>query len=176
MLRAPAMGDRRFVESLLLMVHHDEAGAVGFVVNHPVSNLSFYDLLDQLDLKNPKGVSNHVVFHGGPIQSNSGFVIYRGAMDLQDEQHVNHKIYYSRSVEILRRIAQGKGPDHYLICLGRAEWGPGQLEQELTENVWLPSPADPDLVFGEKPELVWSEALHAQGISSVNFTNVAGHA
>lgn len=173
---SPAMGDPRFSESLIWIVHHDETGAAGFIVNHPVDSLSFYGLLEQLDLKNPKGVEDHMVFSGGPVQANNGFVLYLESMGLRDEIHVANKVYYSRSIEGLKRIAEGRGPDFYSICLGRAEWAPGQLEQELTENVWLPSTGSTDLIFGEQPDRVWSQVLGDQGISSLNFTSVAGHA
>jgi len=173
---SPAMADSRFAESLILMVHHDESGAAGFVINHPVTNLSFYSLLEQLDIENPEGVEDHLVFHGGPVQANNGFVIYEGAQDLKDEVHVGDGVYFSRSVESLKRIAEGRGPDLYSICLGRAEWAPGQLEQELRENVWLPAQPSTDLIFGDDPEAVWAQALGDQGISPANFTNVAGNA
>ena len=173
---SPAMNDQRFSESLILMVQHDETGAIGFVINQPVANLSLYDLLEQLELKNPKGVSDHLIFNGGPVRSNNGFVLYKGAMKLRDEAHVGDGIYYSRSLDSLKRISEGRGPEDYLVCLGRAEWTAGQLEEELKENVWLPSEASPEQVFGDKIEDLWDEVLSAQGISPLNFTTVAGHA
>ncbi len=173
---SPVMEDERFAESLILMVHHDKTGAAGFVINHPVSNLSFYSLLEQLEIENPGGVSDHLVFCGGPVRPNNGFVIYRGTLGLRDETHVGQNIYYSRSLDSLKRIAEGRGPDDYLICLGRAEWSPGQLEDELKENVWLPSTLNADQVFQTDIDALWSQVLDAQGISTVNFTNVAGHA
>lgn len=172
----PVMEDSRFIETLILMVHHDDKGAAGFVINTPVSNLSFYELLEQLKIENPEGVSNHIVFQGGPVEAGNGFVIYEGSMGLRDEMHIADSLFYSRSIESLKRIAEGRGPEYYSICLGRAEWGPGQLEEELRENVWLPVPLESQLVFGEIPENVWANALRKQGISAANFTNVAGHA
>ena len=170
------MSDPRFSESLILIVRHDSAGTVGFVINQPVNNLSLYALLDQLDLKNPEGVEDHRVFHGGPVQANNGFVLYEGTLGLRDEAHIVDQVYYSRSLESLKRIAEGRGPELYSICLGRAEWAPGQLEEELRENVWLPCQANIELTFGNEPDKVWAQALSAQGISPVNFTTVAGHA
>ncbi len=171
----PAMEDPRFAETLILMVHHDERGAAGFIVNMPVVNLSFYELLEQLKVKNPEGVEDHLTFQGGPVQVSNGFVIYESSMDLRDEVHVTDDIFYSRSIECLKRIADGRGPSFYSICLGRAEWGPGQLEDELKENVWLPCAVEKKLLFGEEPETVWAAALSSQGISVANFTKVAGH-
>jgi len=173
---SPAMEDPRFAETLILMVHHDAKGAAGFVINMPVANLSFYELLEQLKLDNPEGVTDHMVFQGGPVQANNGFVIYEAAMGLRDEAHVTDDLFYSRSIESLKRISEGRGPDRYSICLGRAEWAPGQLEAELKENVWLPVPVEKDLVFGDVPENIWATALGTQGINAANFTKVAGHA
>lgn len=173
---SPAMGDSRFSEALIFMVHHDETGAAGFVINQPAGNISFYSLLEQLEIENPGGVTDHLIFDGGPVQANNGFVLYEGAMRLRDEAHIVDQVYFSRSLESLKRISEGRGPDRYSICLGRAEWAPGQLEEELKENAWLPSTASADLIFGEEPEVLWSQVLDAQGISTLNFTRVAGHA
>ena len=173
---SPAMGDPRFAETLIFMVHHEANGGVGFVINHPADNISFYSLLEQLEIDNPEGVTDHLIFNGGPVQANNGFVLYEGTMGLRDEAHVLDQIYFSRSLESLKRIGEGRGPDRYSICLGRAEWAPGQLEEELKENAWLPTKANADLIFGDEPEGLWSQVLNAQGISAINFTRVAGHA
>ena len=173
---SPAMGDPRFAESLILIVHHGGTGAAGFIINQPAGNLGLYELLDQLNVPNPEGVSDHMIFHGGPVQANNGFILYQGAMGLRDETHVGGQIYFSRSIESIRRISEGRGPDKYTICLGRAEWGPGQLEQELKENAWLPLKADAGLIFNEEPEGLWTHVLGEQGINPLNFTRVAGHA
>ena len=92
------------------MVRHDDQGALGFIINQPVENLSFYDLLEQLDMKNPQGVTDHMVFHGGPVRASNGFVIYAGRQGLRDETQVMDGVYFSRSLESLRMIAEGRGP------------------------------------------------------------------
>ena len=173
---SPAMGDKRFAESLILMAHHDRTGAAGFVINQPVSNLSLYALLEQLEINNPGGVNDRPVFSGGPVRPNNGFVIYKDRLGLHDEIHIDQDIYYSRSLDSLKYIAEGRGPDNYIICLGRAEWAPDQLEEELKENVWLPSAMRPRQVFQTDINALWTQVLEAQGISAANFTTVAGHA
>lgn len=173
---SPAMNDPRFIESLILIAHHDETGALGFIINQPLANLSFHELLDQIELDPPKSAMEQPVLNGGPVRSSNGFVLYQGSLSLRDEFSITDQIFFSRSLDILKLIIKGQGPQNYLICLGRAEWSPGQLEAELKENIWLPSPASAGQIFsGDTPNL-WSEVLRAQGISTANFTTTAGHA
>ena len=173
---SPAIDDRRFAGAVVLMVHHDDEGALGFVINQPVQNLSFYDLLDQLNLKNPYSVTNHLVFHGGPVRASNGFVIYAGRQGLRDETRVIDGVYFSRSLESLRMISEGRGPTDYLVCLGTAEWEPKQLERELIENAWLPCEPKAEQIFREDIDNLWIDVLAEQGIAPATFTNTAGHA
>ena len=173
---SPAMNDVRFAGAVVLMVRHDDGGALGFIINRPVENLSFYDLLEQLNLKNPHGVTDHLVFHGGPVRASNGFVIYAGAQGLRDETRVIDGVYYSRSLESLRMISEGRGPEEYLVCLGTAEWSAGQLEDELTGNYWLPCAPRAEQIFREDIGALWTDVLAEQGIAPATFTNVAGHA
>ena len=170
------MNDPRFAESLILITEHGEAGAVGFVINQAMDELTLYTLIDQLSIDTPPAIDDHLVFAGGPVRPNNGFVIYEGSQGLRDQQHVFGTIHLSRSLESLRMISEGRGPQEYLICLGRAEWSSGQLEAELRENVWLPLAANRDLIFAEDARQSWGTALRAQGIEPSSFTHVAGNA
>lgn len=173
---SPAMDDSRFAESLILVTEHGEAGAVGFVINQAMDGLTLYSLIEQLSIDGTPAIDDHLIFAGGPVRPNNGFVLFEGKLGLRDEQHVFAETYVSRSLESLRLISQGRGPAAYLVCLGRAEWASGQLEAELRENVWLPLQADRDLIFAKDARLSWSAALKGQGIEPLNFTHVAGNA
>ena len=79
--------------------------------------------------------------------------------------------------EVLKAMTdQAPGPARSVLALGYAGWGPGQLESELRENVWLACPPDPDLVFDEDLDSKWRRALGKMGVSAAALSPHAGRA
>jgi putative transcriptional regulator len=89
---------------------------------------------------------------------------------------VGEDIALTSSRDILTAIAHGEGPQHYLIALGYAGWGAGQLEQELAANAWLSCPADPHILFDLPIEKRWSAAAALLGIDLNLLSSECGHA
>jgi len=174
----PSMTDPRFERSVIYMCAHSPEEAVGLIVNKPVDNLCFADLLKQLDIKPRSPASSEIYVHrGGPVGAQRGFVLHSNDYHRDDgTMKVSGDIALSATTEILRAIAEGSGPDKYFMALGYAGWGPGQLDDEIKNNAWLTVPADAGILFSLDCERKWDSALAKLGISAHMLSGQAGHA
>lgn len=82
----------------------------------------------------------------------------------------------SNTRDILEAIAAGRGPESFLISLGCAGWGPGQLESEIKENAWLTQPVFEENIFRMPVDVRWAEALRKMGVDPALLSDTAGHA
>jgi len=159
LVAAPEIGDPRFAHTVILIVRHDETGAFGIVINHPVEERSFASLLDAIG-DDSKGIEGSVrIFSGGPVQPEIGFVVHSADYHREDTVDVDGKVAMTSSSEILRDLAHKQGPKQSLVAFGYAGWAPGQLEAELERRDWFTISEDPKLVFDEDREKVWDLAM-----------------
>lgn len=180
----PSMMDPRFARAVIYLCAHSPEGAMGIVVNHPATNISFSELLAQLKIipkrqriQLPRALPDMSVQVGGPVETGRGFVLHTSDYYREDATlSINGDVCLTASIDILRDIAKGTGPDRALLALGYAGWAPGQLESELSQNGWLNCPADPDLVFDTNLEGKYVAALATIGIDPGRLVGEAGHA
>lgn len=177
LIAMPSMADSRFERSVVYLCAHSEQGALGLVVNKPLDNISFSELLDQLDIDEPIRVPHQPVYFGGPVETSRGFVLH--SMDYDGDEatlQVSPQMGLTATLSILRAIAQGEGPDRSLLALGYAGWGAGQLENEIQQNGWLHCPFDPEIVFGTDQTTKWQRAIAMLGVDVMSLSSTAGHA
>lgn len=172
----PQMNDSRFARTVVYLCAHTEDGAMGLVVNKPLENVEFPELLEQLELQPAVGNPNVRVHFGGPVESGRGFVLHTADYVQDGTMVVDGNIALTATTDILKDIADGKGPRASVLVLGYAGWGPGQLDDEIEQNGWLSVAADDALVFGDDPDAVWGEALAKIGIAASQLSGDAGHA
>ncbi|WP_018697611.1 YqgE/AlgH family protein [Amorphus coralli] len=180
----PTMGDTRFERAVIFMCAHSDEGAMGIVLNQPAEEVSFSDLLVQLDIV-PEGEpirlavpeDNLPVHKGGPVETGRGFVLHSGDYFISDSTlAIDSDICLTATVEILKAIAEGRGPRRALLALGYAGWAPGQLEAEIQRNGWLTCPADPRIVFEPDLDEKYDLALKKMGIDPRLLSGQAGTA
>ncbi|PPR10537.1 MAG: hypothetical protein CFH41_01524 [Alphaproteobacteria bacterium MarineAlpha11_Bin1] len=172
----PQMLDDRFVKTVIYMCAHTEEGAMGLVVNKILEDIDFPDLLDQLDLNTSTRENDIRIHFGGPVESSRGFVLHSSDYQQDATVVIDEKIALTATTEILRDIAEGEGPNNYLLALGYAGWGPGQLDSEIQSNGWLSVDAAPQLIFSNKPDEAWKGALATIGIDVSMLSGHSGHA
>ena len=80
------------------------------------------------------------------------------------------------SLDVLKAIADGGGPEHGMLALGYAGWGPGQLDREMQENAWLTAPATLDLLFDPNHDTKWRRAMALLKVDPLLLSGTAGHA
>ena len=176
LIAMPGMRDERFAKSVIYMCAHTEEGAMGLVLNQRLDSLTFAELISQLEL-DEKHLSRDVPVHfGGPVESGRGFVLHTSDYQQDATLEVLNGVALTASVEILKAIAQGKGPQKSLLALGYAGWGPGQLDMEIKANGWLQVPSDSEIIFDIEPDTKWERAIQRLGIDPRMLSDDVGHA
>jgi putative transcriptional regulator len=180
----PSLHDAYFVRSVVYICAHSEEGAMGIIVNHPAQGVNFVDLLLQLKVieseAKPRVVETmgrHRVLAGGPVDASRGFVLhspdYRAA---EATMAIDDSVSMTATLDVLRAIAQGEGPEQAVLALGYAGWSAGQLEKEILANSWMICPADSFLLFDQEHEAKYERALGAIGVDLRFLADDAGHA
>ena len=176
LIAMPGMRDERFAKSVIYMCAHSEEGAMGLVLNQRLDSLTFAELISQLEL-DEKHLSKDVPVHfGGPVESGRGFVLHTSDYQQDATLEVVNGVALTATVEILKAIAQGKGPQKSLLALGYAGWGPGQLDMEIRANGWLQVPSDSEIIFDIEPDTKWERAIQRLGIDPRMLSDDVGHA
>ena len=176
LIAMPSMTDPRFEKSVIYICAHNADGAMGLVINRAIDSLTFPELLEQLEI-DPRSDGDQIrVLFGGPVEQARGFVLHSPDY-LQDASLVvDDNVVLTATIDILRAIADGTGPNNCLLALGYAGWGAGQLDSEIKSNGWLSVDADEDLVFGCDLDEKWERAMTKIGIDPRMLSDSAGHA
>jgi putative transcriptional regulator len=169
------MPDPRFREKLIYLCGHTEEGAIGMVVNNPLPDVKLDEILKSADIPLPD-FELPPVYLGGPVEMGSGFILYTADYNATSQMQVSATVCLSSDPVILQDIALNTGPSRYLFLLGYAGWGPGQLENELTDNGWLTLPAEDEVIFNTPDSLKWKVAAQKYGIDITTFGDVVGSA
>ena len=172
----PAMGDPRFSRSVIYMCVHNEEGAMGLIINKLADALSFTELLTQLDIKNLGSAPKSPIHFGGPVETGRGFVLHSSEYNRDGTIDVADGMALTATIDILQDIAEKCGPEKFLLALGYAGWGAGQLDDEIQQNAWLHVPADPELTFGQDNEEKWEHAIAKIGVNPSFLSDEVGHA
>ncbi len=176
LIAMPGMQDSNFSRTLTYVCEHSEEGAMGIVINRP-AELVLGDILDQLSFNTGSEIIyQQPVFHGGPMQPERGFVIHNDSSVWDSTMVVTEQVSVTTSRDILEAISKEEGPKRILMALGYAGWGPGQLEEELSENVWLSGPASEDILFTAPVDQRLALAASQLGIDLNLISSQAGHA
>ena len=176
LIAMPSMGDPRFAKSVIFLCAHTSEGAMGIVVNSPLKSPSFSDLLKQLKVDPVPPARSIRLCRGGPVENARGFVLHTTDWTGDGSLRVDESLALTASLDILKAIATGGGPQQGLLALGYAGWGPGQLDQEIQQNAWLSAPADLELIFDTEHDTKWRRALAKLKVDPLLLSDVAGHA
>jgi putative transcriptional regulator len=176
LIAMPGMMDPRFQRTVIYMCAHNEDGAMGLVVNKLFGSITFHDLLEQLGLEDVKGAANMPVHYGGPVESGRGFVLHSTDYVRDGTLVVDDDVALTATIDILRAIAEERGPKQSILLLGYAGWGPGQLDQEIQQNGWLTAPCNDKLLFDKDLDAKWERAIATLGVSLSMLSGEAGHA
>lgn len=176
LIAMPGMVDANFAGSVTLLCQHNEAGALGITINR-LSHFTLGEIFSQLRIDcHDEGICNQAVLEGGPVATDRGFVIHSPKSGYESSMGVGREIMVTTSRDVLAEIAAGTGPEKYVVALGYAGWGGGQLEGEILANAWLSVSADTDIVFDLPLPNRFDQALGRLGIRVDQLLSEAGHA
>ena len=176
LIASPHIDDSRFYHSVIMMCQHDQGAAMGVVINQRSAQLDLRHLCETLEMGVPRFHGDQPIYIGGPVEGSRGFVLHSQDHMRPESAAVTHDIGLTSSVSILQDITSGIGPVHSIISLGYAGWYAGQIEQELSANVWLNLPASSELLFNVETHNLWDKAYAALGIDQAHYVSGAGTA
>ena len=184
LIAMPAMNDERFARAVIYVCAHSSEGAMGIIVNQPAGNIKFPDLLVQLEvipaaerIELPVRAEDVKVLKGGPVETGRGFVLHSADFFIENSTlPIDEGICLTATLDILKAIAHGNGPQSAILALGYAGWAPGQLETEIQANGWLHCAADSELIFGTDTGGKYEKALRKIGIDLGMLSSESGHA
>jgi putative transcriptional regulator len=173
LLAMPGIGDPRFERAVIAMCVHDENGAVGIGIGHQRAGIGVRGLLEQLGL-DPGTTADGPVLHGGPVEPGRGFVLHSEDWGGQDTIQVTGLGALTGTIDVLKAIAEGKGPTRFLIALGYAGWGEGQLDEEMTRPGWFAADGRQEILFETPTAERWEATFKAEGIDPRLLDSGAG--
>jgi putative transcriptional regulator len=176
LIAMPSLDDPKLSYSVIYMCAHTDEGAMGILLNRPLVRPSFDDLLRQLDVAPLPPARRIRLCSGGPVENSRGFVLHTADWTGDGSLLVDDSLALTASLDILKAIANGGGPREGLLALGYVGWGPGQLDGEIQQNVWLSAPSDETLVFDTDHDTKWRRALGKLRIDPLLLSGSAGHA
>lgn len=176
LIATPFMTDKRFHQAVVYICGHSDTGAMGVVINHPLDEPSFPELLEQFDIKPTDDTPDLTIVQGGPVDNSRGFVLHSGDYEDKGTQKIADGLALSCSLEVLTALSEGKGPQKALLALGYTGWDAGQLESELADHGWIVSDCTEELLFDISCNHRWEAALGRMGIAPASMSHLAGRA
>lgn len=175
LIAMPQLEDPNFNGAITYICQHNEEGAMGIVINK-ATGIDLGEIFEQLALST-EGQHNHVpVSQGGPVQLDRGFVLHNDGTSWDSSYAVSDQIQLTTSQDILKAIAKGEGPEQFVVALGYAGWGAGQLEDEIVQNSWLTCDSCEDILFHTDMSKKYTMALASLGLDAAKLSSNAGHA
>ena len=159
LVASPDMRDPNFAKTVVFMVEHGDYGAMGLVINRPLGEVPLQELLEGMGQKDTQADGEIRIYSGGPVEPKRAFVLHSDDVLLDSSQAVEGTMAITSEPEILKSIAEGRGPERAIFLLGYAGWAPGQLEAEIAAGAWESVPADQMIVFDEPDSQKWDEAI-----------------
>ena len=180
----PGMMDQRFDRAVIYLCAHSDDGAMGIIVNKPAEDIVFPELLQQLEIipekpsiSLPSQAGNMKVLRGGPVETSRGFVLHSVPVEpIEGSVTAGDEIRLSATIDILKAIARGQGPEDAIFALGYAGWASGQLESEIQDNGWMICPLDRKILFDQEFDTKYIRAMGSLGIDPAMLSPLAGHA
>lgn len=175
LLAMPGMADERFDHAVIAMCVHDEHGALGIGIGRVRDGLTLHGLLEDVGI-DPGQAPDVPVLDGGPVETARGFVLHTGDWGGEGTVVVNPLCSLSASLDVLRAIAEGRGPSRFIVALGYAGWGAGQLEGEMRHHGWYAAKGDPEILFATPTGRRWTQTWKREGIDPAHLAAQTGSA
>jgi putative transcriptional regulator len=145
-----------FARTVVLLLHHDETGSFGLVVNRTIDAAT----IESLQLREDLAEFRDAFFWGGPLSQSTVRALMRTDTPPEDAEQIVDAVYLVNVNEALLATASNTAKLRFFV--GYAGWSPGQLERELAINSWHIVPATEELVFAQDTDDIWRKLLLTQ--------------
>lgn len=182
LLAMPGMLDDNFAGSVVYLLEHTDKGAMGLVINRP-TDIVLSTLFEKIELKlEIAPLLDQPVYFGGPVQVERGFVLHPSDPfeKYSSSLIITDGLTMTTSKDILEAVAKGTGPQKFIMTLGYAGWGAGQLEEEISLNCWinvpLPNSEMNTIIFDTPYAQRYQKAMQILGFDPSRLSGEVGHA
>ncbi|MBA2656991.1 MAG: YqgE/AlgH family protein [Tatlockia sp.] len=176
LIAMPSLSEPNFKHSVIYICEHHVQGTVGLIINRPMQ-FPLGLVFEQMQIEPVTIDQNKLpLLFGGPVQPERGFVIHRPLGGWRSSLALGDDVTVTTSNDIIRAIAQNKGPKDVLVTLGYAGWGENQIEQEVLDNIWLVCPYKAELLYEVPFSERWEYAGLTIGVKMNQLTDTSGHA
>lgn len=177
LIAMPQLIDINFFRSVVYLCLHTEEGGMGVIVNRPLLDLNLGQVMEQMSIDvTDEKIKQFPVLLGGPVQPDRGFVLHTDdEQSWESTMKTGGTLAITSSQDILKSIAEGKGPSKFLVCLGYSGWGRGEIENEIIHNDWLVSPVCQRILFELPFESRWQSAFEFLGVNRNQLSQDVGH-
>jgi putative transcriptional regulator len=174
LIAMPQLLDPNFRRAVVLLIHHDESGTFGVVLNRS-TEITAPALCSTLEV-DWRGDPCWSIDWGGPVQPQTGWVLFGDEDALESDEEVKQirpGLCFAGSLNVLRRVASDP-PERIRLLLGYAGWGPGQLESELSQGAWITAPVSERVVFEVQSDEMWEHVVRSLGIEPATLVATQG--
>ena len=176
LLAMPGLMDPNFFQTVTCISEHTPEGAVGLIVNRMHPSLILGEIFQELQIEAEGPAAAEPVYIGGPVHIGEVFILHGPPFGWKGCLMITPTLAMSNTKDILDAIAEGRGPGKFVVVLGCAGWGEGQLEEELRQNAWLSGPVHDDIIFSVPSEDRWQAAMNRLGVDPSMLSGTAGNA
>ncbi|MDD2604188.1 MAG: YqgE/AlgH family protein [Desulfobacteraceae bacterium] len=176
LIAMPSLLDPNFSHTVICLGVHNDQGAMGVVINRLHADIRLRDVFAELKLGCQDEIADVPLYIGGPVHTNEIFILHGPPLKWQGSFNINPQLALSNSIDLLAAIGEGNGPKNFIVTLGCAGWGPGQLEAEIRQNAWLTCPVSEDILFQVPVSHRWERAVKGLGIDPALLSTTAGNA
>lgn len=160
LLSMPQLNDPNFGRTVVLLCEFAEEGAFGLVLNRPTE----FPAAEVVQLVPPVVPANDLpLWIGGPVEPERGWILLSEKKERDEAREIAPGLFLSASPDVLRRVLESAMPPPARVMAGYAGWGPGQLDQELSESSWLLADVDAEFLFNTPPAELWEAAIRRIG-------------
>jgi putative transcriptional regulator len=171
LIAMPQMADPSFSRTVVLMLEHNDEGAMGLIINR-TAELTFADLAKSQRLTVAPIREDDAILVGGPVEPNRGFVLH-DRDSIEERAPLIPGLFLSVTTDALEPLL--KDPITKLrFCLGYSGWGPGQLEREIAQGSWLFTEARKESVLVTDAKDIWSEVIRGMGVDPAMLVTTGG--
>jgi putative transcriptional regulator len=176
LMAMPGLSDPNFYQSVTCLSEHNPKGAMGIVITRPHPEVRGKMIFEELQIRTMFDAEKIPIYFGGPVHINELFVLHGAPFHWKSSLKVTDELALTNSRDVLEAIAMGQGPTAFIISLGCAGWGPGQLESEIRGNAWVNGPFSEEIAFRTQVEYRWEAAMRQIGIDPALLSDTAGNA
>jgi putative transcriptional regulator len=160
LVASPLLLDPNFIHSVVLVIEHDEQGALGIILNRPLP-VTLPHICEESGLTYAGSVEA-TAWRGGPVDPQRGILLVKGGLPGDEDTVLDFTHFVSHRKDLLEELFQDPKA-HYRLFLGYAGWGPEQLDGELEQKAWTRAPVHPEWLMHPDPRGLWEVAVQSAG-------------